>query len=265
MKFVYGQSALNEANYVMIGVSDESGSRSLRSGAKKGPDAIRKVAFERCVFKRKGRFSSAQVSSGMIDKKIHDYGDVAKKKLSKVIEVMKKDDKVPIIIGGDHSITAEVLKHYKDVTVIYFDAHPDIISSMHGYYGSVLVDSEVDLGKCIEVGVREPEMEELKNIKKNRVKVFTAEDFDEKGPKEIWEEINGKVKGPVYVSVDLDVFDPAFAPGVSCPVPGGLNFNQVLFQMRRIMSELDVVGFDIMELNPRHDRDEMTAHLATKL
>ncbi len=264
MKFVYGDAPLQEADYVLVGVADESGSHSSRSGSKKGPDAIRKVAFERCVFKRKGRFSTAQVSSGRIDKKIHDYGDVAKKKLGKVIEVLKKD-KIPIIIGGDHSISVEVLKNYPDVTVIYFDAHPDIISSMHGYYGSVLIDSEVDLGKCIEIGVREPEIEELKNIKKNRVKVITAEDFDEKGVAKIWEEIEKKVKGKVYVSVDLDVFDPAFAPGVSAPVPGGLSFNQVLFLMKRIMSELDVVGFDIMELNPRFDIDERTAHLAVKL
>ncbi|HLC22591.1 MAG TPA: arginase family protein [Candidatus Nanoarchaeia archaeon] len=263
MKFVYATAPLQEATYVLIGVPDESGSNSERSGAKKGPEALRRVAYERCVFKRKGRFTVAQVSSGRITKKIHDYGDVPKNKIAKVIEVLK--DKVPIIIGGDHSITAEILKHMKDVTVIYFDAHPDIIASMHGYYGSVLMDAEVNLGKCIEIGVREPEIEELKNIKKHRLQVITAEAFDEKGEAWVWEQIKKKIKGRVYVSVDLDVFDPAFTPGVSTPVPGGLTFNQVLFLMKRIMKELHVVGFDIMELNPRYDVDDRTAHLSVKL
>jgi agmatinase len=264
MKFVYANSPLQEAEFVLIGVPDESGSHAIRSGCKNGPDALRKVAHERCVFKRKGRFSLAQVSSGRIDKKIHDYGNVSKKKIAKVVEVLN-NGRIPIIIGGDHSITAEVLKNFKDVTVIYFDAHPDIISSMHSYYGSVLSDAEVDLGHSIEIGIREPEIEELENIKKNRLKIVTAEEIYELGLEKVWEEIRGRVKGKVYVSVDLDVLDPAFAPGVSAPVPGGLDYNQVLYLLKRVMSQLDVVGFDIMELNPRCDKDEMTAHLAVKL
>jgi agmatinase len=265
MKFVYADATLKEADFVLIGVGDETGSHASRAGSRKGPDAIRNVAYERCVFKRKGRFSFAQVSSGKIDKKIHDYGNVEKKKIAKVVEVAAKD-KIPIVLGGDHSITIEILKNFKDAVIIYFDAHPDIISSMHGYYGSVLSDIEVDLGNSVEIGVREPEIEELKNIKKNRLEVVYAEDFEEKGLPEIWEIIKKKTKGKkVYVSVDLDVFDPAIAPGVSTPVPGGLRFNQVLYLMKRIMSQLEIVGFDIMELNPRYDKDEMTAHLAVKL
>tara|TARA_Y100000310_G_C20602666_1_gene773871 strand:- start:79 stop:921 length:843 start_codon:yes stop_codon:yes gene_type:complete len=265
MKFVYAGSTLKEAEFVIVGVGDEKGSHAPRAGSRKGPDAIRKVAHDRMVFKRKGRFNLSQVSSGRITKKIHDYGNVDKKKLSKVIEIVRKENQIPITLGGDHSITAEVLKSMKDVTIIYFDAHPDIVSSMHGYYGSVLSDVEVDLGKCIEIGIREPEIEELKNIKKSRLHVVYAESFYENSLEDIWKEVKKTVKGKVYVSVDLDVFDPSFAPGVSTPVPGGLNFNQVLYLMKRIMSELEVVGFDIMELNPRYDKDEMTAHLAAKL
>jgi agmatinase len=265
MKFVYANAVLQEADFVLIGVADETGNHSPRAGARKGPEAIRKVAQDRCVFKRKGRFSLAQVGKDRITQKIHDYGDVPKKKIAKVIEVISKD-KIPITIGGDHSITAEILKGIKDeVTIIYFDAHPDIVSSMHGYYGSVLSDIEVDLGNSIEIGVREPEIEELKNIKKTRIHVVYAEDFVERSLKDIWQEIRSTVKGKVYVSIDLDVFDPAYAPGVCAPVPGGLNFNQALYLLKRIMSEIDVVGFDIMELNPRYDKDEMTAHLAVKL
>ena len=73
------------------------------------------------------------------------------------------------------------------------------------------------------------------------------------------------MKGQVYISVDLNVFDPAYAPGVSAPVPGGLHLQQVLPLFKKIVQELDVVGMDIVELTPAYDQDYRTAHLATKL
>ena len=79
MKFVYACAALQEAEFVLIGVPDESQNTSPRAGSKKGPEAIRRMAYERCVFKRKGRFSSEAVPQ-KIPQKIHDYGDVEKKK-----------------------------------------------------------------------------------------------------------------------------------------------------------------------------------------
>ncbi|MDP3728333.1 MAG: arginase family protein [bacterium] len=263
MKFVYASAPLQDAEFVLIGVPDESGNRSPRTGSKRGPDAIRKVAYERCVFKKKGTFSSTPVDSGKFVQKIHDYGNVDKKKLGKVIEVLK--DKIPIVLGGDHSITAEVIKQFPDVTVIYFDAHPGILSSLQGYYGSVLTDTEINFGKCIQIGVREPEIEELKHIKKEVLLSISVEEVYEKGVSAVFKEIKKVVQGKVYLSVDLNVFDPAFAPGVSTPVPGGLHYHQVIPFVKNILSEFDVVGFDIMELSPSYDQDQRTAHLAVKL
>ncbi|MDP3728741.1 MAG: arginase family protein [bacterium] len=264
MKFVYANSDLKGAEFVLIGVPDESGSHSSRKGAKKGPDAIRKVATERCVFKRNGKISLAQVSSGKIQKKIYDYGNIPKKKISQIIRT--NQGRIPIIIGGDHSITTEVLSCFPHAAVIYFDAHPDIISSEKRYYGSVLHDAPVDLKKSILVGMREPETEELATLKKVGLQVISPQDFYEHGLPWVWKQIAQKTKGKkVYISLDLDVFDPSIAPGVSTPVPGGLDFNQVLFLMKRIMKQRQVIGFDIMELNPSYDQDQRTAHLAVKL
>ncbi|HIH59122.1 MAG TPA: hypothetical protein HA360_05960 [Nanoarchaeota archaeon] len=262
MKFVYASAPLQDAEFVLIGVADESGNRSPRTGSKRGPDAIRKIAYERCVFKKKGTFSSTPVDSGKFVQKIHDYGNVDKKKLGKVIEVLK--DKIPIVLGGDHSISAEVIKQFPDSTVLYFCAEPGIISSLQGYY-SVLTDAEIDFGTCILLGVRETEIEELKHIKKKVLESISAQEFYEKDTDEIYEKIQKKVKGKVYISLDLNVFDPAFAPGVSRPVPGGLHYYQVLSLLKKILQECDVVGFGIMELTPGYDHDQRTAQLATKL
>ncbi len=262
MKFVYASAALQEADFVLIGVPDESGNTSPRTGSKRGPETIRKIAYERCVFKRKGTFSS-QASPLQIPQKIHDYGDVDKKKLAKVIEVLK--GKVPIVLGGDHSITLEVIKQFPHATILYFDAHPGVLSSMQGYYGSILTTAEISLGKSVHIGVREAEIQELKHIKKENLLTLPAEAFFEKNIEVLWEQIHKKVQGEVYISIDLNVFDPSIAPGVSAPVPGGLQYYQVLFLVKKILQEYSVVGFDIMELTPSFDQDYRTAHLATKL
>jgi len=264
MKFVYANSDLKRADFVLIGVPDESGSHSSRKGAKKGPNAIRNVAAERCVFKRNGNYSLAQVSSGKIQKKIYDYGNIPKKKISQLIPTLH--GKKTIILGGDHSITTEVLSCFPHIAVVYFDAHPDIVSSEKRYYGSVLHDALIDYKKSILIGTRESEVEELGTLKKKNVQVISPQDFYSHDLAWVWKQIAHKTKGKkVYISLDLDVFDPSLAPGVSTPVPGGLDFNQVLFLMKRIMKKRDVVGFDIMELTPKYDQDQKTAHLAVKL
>lgn len=264
MKFIYENSSLQNADFVLIGVPDHSGSHSYRLGAKKGPQAIRRVALERCIFKRHGKKSLAQVSSGIIHTKIHDLGDLHKKDLCLALKKLK--GKTPIILGGDHSITIEALRNFKNVAVVYFDAHPDMISSSKGYYGSVLMDGQENTEKSIIIGVREPELEEIYNIKKKKLVCITPLHFYEKGLPWVWQQIAKRTKGKkVYISIDLDVFDPSLAPGVSTPVPGGLDFTQVLYLVKRIMQERVVVGFDIMELTPPFDQDQKTAHLAVKL
>jgi agmatinase len=263
MKLAFATAPLQDAELVVIGVPDESGSLASRSGMKKGPEAIRKVTHERCVFKKKGgRFSSLEESSSSIAQKVHDYGDVDKKKLPKVVEVLK--GKVPIILGGDHSVTLEALKNYKEATVVYFSAYPEVIATLHGTY-SILIGDYYDLGKCIQIGVREPEIIELSNIKKETIETIKANELFEQKIEDIWKKIDKKIENNVYISLSIDVFDPCYAPGVSSPSPGGLNLHQVLFLIKKIIENKKIVGADIVELNPRYDVDERTAHLATKL
>lgn len=263
-RFVYANSALKDATFVLVGVPDESGSHSARKGTAQGPTTFRRVAKERCVFKRAGKRTLAQPSSCILTQKICDYGNVSKKNLPKILTKIK--NKIPVIIGGDHSITAVALQHFPNVAVLYFDSHPDIICSTHHYYGSVLCDATVDLKHSVVLGMRGPEIEELQNIKKQHLLTISPLAIEEKGLLWAWQQIKKRTAGKkIYLSIDLDVFDPAYAPGVSTPVPGGLHFNQILFLLKHIMQELPVMGIDIMELTPPYDCDDQTAHLAVKL
>jgi len=272
MKFAYANAKnLKEADVVLIGVPSQSGSKAWRKGTSKGPDRIRKISNERNVFKRRGKKMLVQPQKGKIKAKIYDYGNVKKKDLSKVIEKLVDQNKFPITLGGDHSITTQVLKglkKHKKVGIIYFDAHPDFICSSRKYFGSVVCDviemKHVDVKSSIEVGIRAPEEEELKNIKIKRLKTITSNDITEKGVIKTFQAIKKQVKNTkVYLSIDMDVVDPSFAPGVETPVPGGITSAQLIYLVKRI-AKLNVIGLDIMEVTPSQDIQDMTSHLAVK-
>ena len=226
----------SEANVVILGVPDESGSHAKRKGTSLGPNSIRKVSRERAVFTRKGTKSIAFPKLCENKIKLYDQGNIKKKEVTKTIQQLLQEKKFPIIIGGDHSITYEVLKgynnHKKKISVVYFDAHPDFVCSSRNYYGSVVCDvldlNYVDLQSSVEVGSRAIETEEMQNIKKRNMKVITVGDVKEKGVKKIFEEIKKYVrKNKVYLSID--VVDPAHAPGVDTPVLGGLSSSELLY------------------------------------
>ena len=266
--FIWSNSEFKDADVIIIGVPDESGSESYRNGASSGPDQIRKITKMREMF---GPNRIAQSMTGEILLKIHDYGNVKKEEVKSVIQKIITSKKFPITIGGDHSVTGEVLKGYPKkpkISLIYFDAHPDIIYSSRPYYGSVVADVSkinVELKNSVEVGIRVPEIEEFKTLKEKEVLTITPYDIMELGIKETWRWIKNRIGENVYVSVDMDCFDPAFAPGVSTPSPGGLSSAQVIYLLKKIARLGVMIGFDIMETNPEYDIKDMTSHLAARL
>jgi agmatinase len=269
MKFFLHNSSLENSEIVLIGIPDESGSRSKRKkGVSKAPDSIRKVSNERDVF---GKNRKVQSQTGIIKKKICDIGNVKKNMIKKTISKLIKKNKIPIVLGGDHSITGEILagfKNLKDISLVYFDAHPDIRCTREKYYGSVICDvlklGNINPKKSLFIGIRASESEEIKNLKSENLFVITPYDISNLGIKKIFEKIKKKVGGKIYISVDMDVLDPAFAPGVDTPVPGGLTSQQLIFLLKKI-SSLGLIGMDVVEINPKYDEQKMTSHLASRI
>ena len=273
MKFAWSNTdSFDKADVVLVGVPDETGSYATRKGSSKAPDAIRKVSNEREVFERRGMKTVALSQICPINKNIYDYGNIAKGDVSKVIEKITSEDKIPVTVGGDHSITAEVLKGIdkvrEHISVVYIDSHPDFICSSREYYGSVVCDiseyKNVDFSSSIEIGVRAPEPEELINLRRKYLKIISAIDVEAIGLKNVIEKVKDGVGENIYVSMDMDVVDPAFAPGVSSPVPAGLTSNQLLYFMTEI-AKLGIIGFDVMEVCPEYDIQDMTSHLAARV
>jgi arginase len=168
-----------------------------------------------------------------------------------------------IILGGDHSITWPILRAYAkvttDLTIVQLDAHPDLYDEYKGNrtshgcpFARIMEEKLAD--RLVQVGVRS-----ITPHQRQQAERFGVEMLEMKG----WRpEHFPEVKGPVYLSLDMDGLDPAYAPGVSHPEPGGLTTREVIGIIHKLEGAL--VGADIVELNPERDNTGLTAVVAAK-
>ena len=169
-----------------------------------------------------------------------------------------------ISIGGDHSITYPIIEAYsndfKSLNILHFDAHPDLYNNFNDNpyshaspFARIMEKSLVK--RLVQVGIRTLNDHQRDQVKKFGVEVIEMKDFNS--------DLSLKFDGPVYISLDIDGLDPAFAPGVSHPEPGGLTTRNVINIINQIKGE--VVGGDIVEYNPNEDVNDITAFTAAKL
>lgn len=260
---------------MVMGVPDESKSHAKRKGASKGPDSLRTASNTFEFFERDGKTIPICPMKGTLEnKKILDFGNITRDDLYRLIFDIVTAKKIPITIGGDHSITTIILQAVNEaldgdkVSLIYFDAHPDFVSSTRNYYGSVITDSSnyIDFKKSVLIGTRAAEQEELLNASKRGLEIVTPLDILEVGINHVVKKIISKCKSnKVYLSIDLDCMDPGVAPGVSVPAPGGLFPLDLIYMIKKITENLQVVGMDIVELSPDYDINQNTANHAARI
>ncbi len=195
-----------------------------------------------------------------------DLGDFEVNEYLDIVAVTQANlnaQKPILTLGGDHSITYPVLKAinktYGKISILHIDAHGDLYQNFEGdiyshacpFY-NILNDGITD--DLTQVGIRTLNQEQRNNASKFDVNIYEMKDFkDFKMP---------KFKNPLYLSLDIDALDPAFAPGVSHHEPGGLSTREVL----GIIQEIDVplIGADIVEYNPTRDLNGVTAMVCAK-
>jgi len=258
-----------QSEFVVIGIPDESQSHALRKGTEEAPFKIRQISNLRDSFERDGKISLGRPFQGS-EKKVHDFGNITRSQIESIYDKISASSKIPISIGGDHSITRQIInaitKKYGKISLVYFDAHPDFVSSMTNYYGSVVNDilPNIEISSSVQIGIRTPEQEELDNIKKHNLEVITPFDIQKKGIKQVANSILNKLGDKVYISFDMDCIDPAYAPGVSVPVPMGLNSTDAVYLLKEIAKK-GIVGMDVMEVCPSFDVKDRTSHLASRI
>jgi agmatinase len=166
-------------------------------------------------------------------------------------------------LGGDHAITTPVLrpysKKYNNLNILHLDAHPDLYDEYGGSRSShactfARVMEEKLAKRLVQVGIRAGTPHQSEQAKRFGVETIDAH---------VWQpQLTLDFDGPVYISLDMDVLDPGYAPGVSHPEPGGLSTRDVLQLIQTLKAP--VVGADIVELNPGRDSSDITAMAAVK-
>ena len=258
-----------QSEFVIIGIPDESQSHALRKGTEEAPFKIRQISNLRDSFERDGKISLGRPFQGY-EKKVHDFGNITRSQIESIYDKISASSKIPISIGGDHSITRQIInalaKRHGKMSLVYFDAHPDFVSSTTNYYGSVVNDvlSNIEIISSVQIGIRTPEQEELDNINKFNLEVITPFDIQEQGIKQVANSILNKLGDKVYISFDMDCVDPAYAPGVSVPVPMGLSSTDAVYLLKEIAKK-GIVGMDVMEVCPSFDVKDRTSHLASRI
>ena len=259
----------NDARFVIVGIPDESQSHSLRKGTEEAPMKIRQISNIRDSYKRNERISVGRPVRGTT-KKVHDLGNITRNQIKDTFEKIMNSSKIPISVGGDHSITREIIssisKSDEKISLVYFDAHPDFVSSHTNYYGSVITDiiSHIDIESSVQIGIRTPEEEELGNLQKHNFQVITPFDICKQGIESIANSVTKKLGKNIYISFDMDCIDPSFAPGVSVPVPLGLSSLDSVYLLQRI-AQKGIIGMDVMEVCPSFDIKDRTSHLASRM
>jgi agmatinase len=258
------QKSFEKANYVILGVPFDVTS-TYRTGARFGPNAIRQASLNIETY-------SMRTGIDVEDLLLHDLGDLhvaantekTLEMLERVIKSIIENGKTPVTIGGEHTITLGIARSLRDkamkTAIISFDAHLDLRSEFLGLKLSHTtfmrrINEEVGPAKIIEVGTRAVCKEELAYAKKAGVKFLTAQQIKTEGSKRsanwLREELDGYKN--IYLSVDMDILDPAYVPAVQNPEADGLE-TTVLLDMLESVCDNRVIGFDVLEIAPNYDQ-----------
>ena len=251
----------------LIGVPYDENS-SFAKGSALAPPKIRQMDAGRSA----NRFSEFGIEI-LEGESYHDLGDIDFSGLSRelvyekikttIAQKLLSDDKI-ISLGGDHSVSFPLIEayaqKYQKLHVLHLDAHADLYDDFEGNRFSHaspfarLMEKNI-LGSLTQVGVRTLNTHQQEQADKFGVKIVEMKDFSL--------DFISELEGPLYISLDIDVLDPAFAPGISHHEPGGMSTRQLISIIQQI--NVPVVGADIVELNPTRDLNDATAMVAYKL
>ncbi len=265
---LFGISSSPDSNLYVLGIKWDVSS-SYRRGSGDAPDEIRK-ATSPLLYNSFGE--------NLQDlRELWSYRDLGNieptsypELMDEVARIVKENNNggVFLFLGGDHSITYATVRALKiagveDFGLIYFDAHPDLYEDYEGDRYShacpvrrIVEDGLIKGEEIVQVGIRAATPEQVEFAEKSGIRMVTASEVFH----------GARLKIPfrrAYFSFDLDVLDPAYAPGVSNPEPGGLSTRELVEILKSISAE--PVAFDIVELNPYYDYKGITAFAAAKI
>lgn len=174
------------------------------------------------------------------------------REIKKRVKNILLDGKFPVVIGGEHSLTLGavegVREKYEDISVIQLDAHCDLRNTYQSNkfsHASVMRRIREICPSVFQVGIRSFSREESNYLKENKIEIFSSREINI-----AYSKISPKLNKNVFITVDVDVFDPSIVPAVGTPEPGGVSWYEVLSFLKPVFCNFNVVGFDVVELAP---------------
>ena len=271
---------LEDVDVAIVGVPFDTGV-TYRVGGRFGPNAVRAASVMLRPYNGVLEIAPFEILSCV------DYGDVAivpgyiersYEAIEQAVAPIVKAGVIPLLIGGDHACTLPHLRATRSrgpVAVIDFDSHTDAWDAYFGekynhgtWMRRAIEEGLVDVTRSIEVGLRGPiyAARDWTNLRDELgLDYLTTEDVLRIGPEATASRIRERVgEGPAFITFDIDVVDPGFAPGTGTPEPGGPSAHDALAIVRGLTG-IDFVGFDVVEVIPAYDPAQQTAFLAANL
>jgi agmatinase len=267
LTFLFSDANYDEAKTVIFGAPFD-GTTSFRPGTRFAPNVMRNESYGLEVY-------SPYQDREITEFKICDTGDLyptignVGAMIDSIEEFATKvlnDGKMPIMIGGEHSLTVGTIramfKKYPDLHILHFDAHTDLRDIFFDHklsHANVFYRAWEDLGddRIYQFGIRSGDKAEFEWAKKHVIQ----QKYNTQGLDEAIEKIKDK---PVYISIDYDVLDPSVFPGTGTPEPGGISFHELLEAVLKFRKLNNVVGADVMELAPHYDPTGASTAVACK-
>lgn len=269
---------VTDVDVAIVGVPFDTGV-SYRPGARFGPNHVRESS------RLLRPYNPAANVSPFATQQVVDAGDIAANpfdieeaisSIHKSYDQLLERAKRVVTIGGDHTITLPILRSLKTkhgpISVVHFDAHLDTWDSYFGAdytHGTTFrrasEEGLLDPEGCMHIGIRGPlyAAKDLTDDKALGFQIFSSVEFQDLGVSAAIEKMKARVgKRPMYVSIDIDVLDPAHAPGTGTPEAGGLTSRELL-SLLRATAGMNVVGADIVEVAPAYDHAQITGIAAS--
>lgn len=250
-----GEGAFNNSRAVILPVPYD-GTTTYRAGTREGPRAILQASKELEFFDEETcteAYREGIATLGELEVTVASPKDMVER-VRRAGEFLLSQHKLPVLLGGEHLLSLGMIQalveRFKDLTILHLDAHADLREQYQGsaYSNACVMYQAMQHAPLVQVGTRSLTREENDLIKARNIPCFFAHQlFQERNG---WEEIVDCLGPEVYVSIDLDVFDPSCMPAVGTPEPGGLNWWEVLALLRQVIRHRRIVGFDVMELLP---------------
>jgi len=246
---VYGYSA---SKIIIVPVPYDETSTWMR-GADKGPEAVMEASVNL-------EFYDIETASEVHKKGIHTIDPVMNRESPEILVnavynktvLLLSERKFPVIVGGNHTVSIGAIRAfaqlYGNLSVLQLDAHSDLREEYEGtiYNHACTIARVREVAQIVQVGIRSMSAEEIPNA--DMEKIFYAHELYYN--KKLYSRAIDNLTDNVYITIDLDVFDPSIMPSTGTPEPGGPDYFEILHFLRDVIKEKNVVGFDVVELCP---------------